>query len=62
MSIMKTKRHNLSIPIELYEKVEYLARKDMRSVNKECVFLLTQAVEMHRDELIDFEQEEKRDE
>ena len=62
MALMETKRHNLYLPLELYEKLQFLADKDLRTFNKECVFLLTQIVEMHRDELIDFEQEKKEDE
>lgn len=60
MALMETKRHNLYLPLELYEKLQFLADKDLRTFNKECVFLLAQVVEMHRDELIDFEQEKKQ--
>lgn len=54
---MKTRRHNLYIPLELYEKLQYLADKDMRSFNMECIFLLGQMVEQRRDDLQDFRQE-----
>lgn len=55
-------RLNLYFPEEaklLYEKIKHLAKKDMRSMNMECMALLTEIVELHRDDLIDFEQEKK---
>lgn len=61
-STMDTKRHNLYIPTKLYEKIEYLRQKDMRSFNKECIFLLVQAVEHRREDLEGFEEQEKKDE
>ena len=56
---METKRHNLYIPLELYEKLQFLASKDFRSFNQECVALLTQIVEKRRDDLGDIKQEKK---
>ena len=58
-STMETTRHNLYIPVELYEKIQYLAGKDLRSFNRECLFLLGQIVEQRRDDLVDFQQENK---
>lgn len=54
---MKTARHNLYIPLELYEKLKLLAEKDLRSLNKECIHFLTMQVEQRRDDLLDFKQE-----
>jgi len=56
---METVRHNLYIPQELYEKIQHLAGKDLRSFNRECLFLLGQIVEQRRDDLSDFQQEKK---
>lgn len=56
-STMETKRHNLYIPQELYEKLQFLANKDLRTFNKECIFLLAQMVEQRRDDLRDFQRE-----
>lgn len=61
MALMETKRHNLYLPLELYEKLQFLADKDLRTFNKECVFLLGQIVEQRRDDLLDFYQENKND-
>lgn len=59
---MKTARHNLYIPQELYEKIQYLADKDLRSFNKQCVHLLAVQVEQRRGDLRDFQQGNNNDE
>lgn len=58
---MKTKRHNLYIPQELYNKLQFLADKDLRTFNKECVFLLGQMVEQRRGDLQKYYQDKKQD-
>lgn len=61
MALMETRRHNLYLPQELYEKLQFLADKDLRTFNKECVFLLGQMVEQRRDDLQDFYQEKNNE-
>lgn len=58
---METRRHNLYIPQELYEKIQYLADKDLRTFNKECVFLLGQIVEQRREDLQEYYQEKNNE-
>lgn len=53
-------RLNLYFPPEsqeLYAKIKHLAKKDLRSMNMECIALLTQMMEQRRDDLQDFRQE-----
>lgn len=64
VTMTESLRLNLYFPPEsqeLYEKIKYLAKKDLRSMNMECIALLTQMVEQRRDDLVDFEQEKKHE-
>lgn len=61
MALMETKRHNLYIPQELYDKLQFLADKDLRTFNKECVFLLGQMVEQRREDLQEYYQEKNNE-
>jgi len=54
-------RLNLYFPKEaklLYEKIAYLAKRNMRSMNMECIVLLTQIVEQLEPDLRDFKESE----
>lgn len=61
MALMETRRHNLYLPQELYEKLQFLADKDLRTFNKECVFLLGQMVEQRREDLQEYYQEKNNE-
>ena len=48
MDAKKIKRHNLYLPLQLYAKIKYLAEKEMRSVHRQIVFMLSKQVEQER--------------
>lgn len=41
----KKKRHNLYLPKNLHNKIELVARSQMRSFNNQCIVFLMQALE-----------------
>jgi len=48
-STMKEKRHNIYFPEEMHEAIKRLAKKECRSFNKQCLFLLKKVLEQEKE-------------
>jgi len=46
---MKEKRHNIYFPEEMHEAIKRLAKKECRSFNKQCLFLLKKVLEQEKE-------------